>query len=37
LAIQAADCIHIKASPGQEKTGKMPIDRSKLDTKTSII
>ncbi len=37
LATQAADCSHIKAPLGKEKTGKSPVDRRKLGTKRSII
>lgn len=37
LAIQAADCSHVKAPLGCEKTGKSPVDRRKLGTKRSII
>jgi putative transposase len=37
LEVQAADCSYVKAPLGQEKTGKSPVDRSKLGTKRSIL
>lgn len=37
LDVQTADCTHIKAPLGQQKTGKSPVDRRKLGTKRSII